>query len=299
MRIIELNINNIEEFKEEIVLCLGYFDGVHIGHQKLINEALNEGYKVGVLTFDRPVYSVINKNIKFTSITSVTDRFEIFDKLGVSYLFVLHFDEEVLNKTKDEFINFVLKKLSPKKIYCGSDYSFGFKGEGNPEYLSNYFDVNIVSLELIDNKKIGSKSIREYIETGEIDKANEMLGRAYRISGLVVHGKHNGSTINFPTANLDLDYSYILPKVGVYIGYAYVDNVKMKSIINVGTHPTIMKLRKPIVEVHILDYSKDIYDKSIYVEFVSFIREEKPFNSMDELKNQLEFDKNFAKIHLQ
>lgn len=295
MEIIDFDYLNTPLLKEKIVLCLGYFDGVHRGHQKLIEKAKNEGYKVAVLTFDNSPNSVMNKLVLFQSLSSISDKAEYFENLGVDYFLLMHFDLEVSKLTKDQFIDYVIAKLNPVKIYCGEDYTFGVRKEGNGQYLQNYYDVEIFPLEKINNKKISSRDIIEMIHEAKFKDVYHLLGRYYRVTGLVVEGNHKGRTIQFPTANLSLSYPYAFPKIGVYMGYAIFNDDKYKAIIQVGTHPTIMPLAKPIIEVHILDFSENLYGKEIFVEFVDFIRDEKRFNDLEELKQQLEIDSKFAR----
>ena len=178
-------------------------------------------------------------------------------------------------------------------------YRFGKDGEGDAKYLKNFFDVEVVELEKIDNIKISSKKIREYIESGKMEKAQALLGRPYRIAGLVVEGNHNGRKIDFPTANLELDYPYVFPKEGVYIGYGYFMSRRRKAIIAVGTHPTVNQLLKPIIEVHIIDFNENLYGRELYVDFISYIRPIKQFESLEQLREQLLKDEEKAKNTLQ
>ena len=241
MKIIEFDITNTPLNDKDLVLCLGFYDGLHLGHQDLIKKAIATGLPVGVMTFDIAPRVLLGKKENYC-ITSTFDKADILEDMGVKFLYLMHFDMETLKVTKDEFITRVLKPLNPKKIFVGDDYRFGTGGEVNAEYLKRYFDVEIVPLMRIDDVKISSKKIREYIEAGQMEKASYLLGRDYRISGLVVEGNHNGRKIDFPTANLDLYYPYVFPKQGVYMGYAYFLNRKRKAIIAVGTHPTINDL---------------------------------------------------------
>ena len=286
MKIIDFNINNTPVNDKDLVLCLGFYDGLHLGHQKLINEALKEGYPVGVMTFDVAPAVLLGKKENY-SLTSTFDKADILEDMGVKYLYLMHFEKETLKVTKDEFIERVLKPLNPKKIFVGEDYKFGVLGEGNANYLKNFFDVQVIPLQKIDNLKISSKKIRELVEAGKVDKAAELLGRPYRICGLVVEGDHNGQKIDFPTANLELDYSYVFPKEGVYMGYGYFMNRKRKAMICVGTHPTIHQLMKPIIEVHIIDFNENLYGRELYVDFVSYLRGVKQYSSLEELREQL------------
>jgi len=295
MELIEISFANPPKLNEKIVLCLGFFDGVHLGHQAIINSAKKEGYKVGVLTFDNSPSVVLGKIAFNEAITSPADKADLFEGLGVDYLLLLHFDLDASKRTKDEFINLILSPLNIAKIYCGEDYRFGIRGEGNPTYLKNFFPVEIFPLQLQNGVKISSSDIAKAIQSGDMDYVSSLLGRDYRLSGLVIQGKHNGAALNFPTANLRLDYYYVPPKIGVYVGYAYPHGEKHKCLINVGTHPTIMPLLEPIIEVHILDYHGNLYGLHLFVDFVKYIRPEYRFQSTDDLKKQLQKDLEKAK----
>ena len=283
MKIIDFDINTTPVNDKDLVLCLGFYDGLHLGHQKLIGEALKEGYPVGVMTFDIAPAVLLGKKENY-SLTSTFDKADILEDLGVKFLYLMHFEKETLKVTKDEFIEKVLKPLNPKKIFVGEDYKFGVLGEGDADYLKNFFDVQAIPLQKMDNMKISSKKIRELVEAGKMDKAAALLGRPYRICGLVVEGDHNGQKIDFPTANLELDYSYVFPKEGVYMGYGYFMNRRRKAMICVGTHPTIHQLMKPIIEVHIIDFNENLYGRVLYVDFVQYLRPIKEFDSLELLR---------------
>ena len=298
MKIIDFDINTTPVNDKDLVLCLGFYDGLHLGHQKLIGEALKEGYPVGVMTFDIAPAVLLGKKENY-SLTSTFDKADILEDLGVKFLYLMHFEKETLKVTKDEFIEKVLKPLNPKKIFVGEDYKFGVLGEGDADYLKNFFDVQAIPLQKMDNMKISSKKIRELVEAGKMDKAAALLGRPYRICGLVVEGDHNGQKIDFPTANLELDYSYVFPKEGVYMGYGYFMNRRRKAMICVGTHPTIHQLMKPIIEVHIIDFNENLYGRVLYVDFVQYLRPIKEFDSLEQLREQLIKDEEKTKNTLQ
>ena len=298
MKIIEFDINNVPANDKDLVLCLGFYDGLHLGHQHLIQKALDEGYPVGVMTFDLAPAFLLGKKENY-SLTSTFDKADFLEDMGVKFLYLMHFDKETLKVTKDEFIDRVLKPLNPRKIFVGEDYNFGVGGEGDAAYLSRFFDVEVVPLQKIDNMKISSKKIRQLVEAGEVEQASKLLGRPYRISGLVVEGHGNGRKINFPTANLELNYTYVFPKEGVYMGYAYFLNRKRKAMICVGTHPTINQLLNPIIEVHIIDFNEVLYGREIYVDFVSYIRPVIQFATFEELREQLLKDEEKVKNTLQ
>jgi len=294
MEIIEFEYGKLQPINEKIVLCLGYFDGVHLGHKHMITKAINEGYKVGVLTFDNSPKFVLGKFPKNNLLSSNADKAEILSELGVSYLFLMHFDKETVNLTKDEFLDNVLNVISPLKLFCGEDFRFGARGEGTPNFLSNYFDVEVVDTIKIDNVKVSSRDIVFFINDGKIEKANAAIGRPYRINGLVVMGKQNGHKLDFPTANISLDYPYAFPKNGVYYGWAEVYGKRFKSMINVGTHPSVEELNEPLIEVHIIGFEGNLYGKDIFIEFIGKIRDEKFFDDVEKLKYQLKKDKEFV-----
>lgn len=291
MKKYEFNINNIPEIKEEVSLCLGYFDGIHIGHIELINNAKISKYKSAILTFNMLGVNFKRDNI----ITSLQDREKILKELGLDYYYILDFDESIMKMTPKEFIENILRKLNVKEVVVGQDYTFAHKKSGNVEYLLNYenkfYGVKVVNDITYENKKISTTDIIKLIEEGKIDIVNKLLTRPYKVIGKVEKGLNNGKKINFPTANISLLDKYVLPKNGVYFTYTIVDNIKYKSMTNVGVHPTISELNKPLIETHIIDFNDDLYNKEIEIEFVEFLREERKFSSLNELKNQLNIDK--------
>lgn len=295
MEIIQFSFSESLPSIPDLILCLGFFDGVHLGHQSLINSARKEGYKLGVLTFDRsPAYVRGNKLVD-NCITSISDKADIFEEMGVDYLFIMEFNRQTLSITKDEFIDKVLLKINPYQIVVGNDYHFGARAEGDVTYLKRFFNVKAINFKNVDDIKISSRNIISLIQEGKVDEVIPMLGRPYRVNGTVMVGFHNGKKIDFPTANLKLEYEYVYPKSGVYVGYGVVYGTTYKAIINVGTHPTINPLANPIIEVHLIDFDGNLYGKNIFVDFIQFIREEKKFNSLEELKGQLSRDKQKAK----
>lgn len=294
MKIIEFSIDKVPFNDKELVLCLGFYDGLHLGHQKLIKEALKEGFPVGIMTFDIAPAILLGKKENF-SLTSTFDKVDLLEDLGVKYFFLMHFDQSTLKVTKDEFIERVLKPLRPKKIFVGEDYKFGVYADGDADYLKRFFNVQVVPIEKLGGMKIASNKIREFVEAGEMEKAASFLGRPYRLCGLVVEGDKNGRKIGFPTANLALDYPYVFPGNGVYIGYAHFLSRKRKAVISVGTHPTINQLLKPIIEVYVIDFEGNLYGKEIYVDFVLKIRDMIHFSSLNELTAQIIKDEETAK----
>ena len=295
MKIIEIDVRSLNvEPNPGINLCLGYFDGVHLGHLDLINKAVKEG-ETGVMTFDISPNYVLKKAPNEMFLTSLYDKANILKGIGVKYLYILRMSQALLQLSANEFLEDILKKISPKKIFVGEDYRYGRYAAGTPKDLKEFFEVEIIPLKQVDNQKISSRVIRDLVASGEVEEANKLLSRPYTIVGLVVEGKHNGEKIGFPTANLELDYPYVLPALGVYMGFVKLLNSKYKAIIAVSTHPTIMELNKPLIEVHLISYKGDLYGREIEVQFIKYMREIKTFMNLDELKDQLQMDREEAK----
>lgn len=293
MKIIEIDINNVIKVGNNLQLCLGYFDGLHLGHLKLIKDALKHG-PTGVMTFDISPHLYLKKVPLYSTLTSLADKADILEDLGVKYLFVLRTNDELIHLDKKAFIEKILLKLDPDKIYVGQDYRFGYMGKGTPNYLSKFIPTKIEKLYIKGKKKISSTYIINLIKEGNVKEAHKLLSRPYSLSGLVVEGNKKGRDLGFPTANLDLDFPYVLPKIGVYMGYCYFMSRKRKAIVSVSTHPTFQELDKPIVEVHIIGFDENIYGRFLKVEFINYIRDVIKFNSLDDLKIQLEKDKDLA-----
>ncbi len=286
MKIIELDNEYVN--KEKIALCLGYFDGLHKGHQVLIAEATKSGYKVGILTFDISPKQFINKKNKEVILDENT-RNELLEKMKVDYLYIQKFNESFSKMSPSEFINY-LKRFNPSLLVVGYDYRFGFNADGNVSLLKQYFNVAEVEQIKDDNGKYATSRLIDSLSKSNIKDVTNVLGRPYSIIGEVINGLQNGRKIGFKTANLKLITSYYLPKNGVYACYAYVNNKKYCSMVNIGVHPTIQKLNNPIIEVHIIDFDENIYGSTLKIDFIDFIREEKKFLSIEELKIQLEKD---------
>lgn len=274
---------------ESLSICLGYFDGVHLGHQKLIKYSRkNAKYTLGLLTFDKPISTLINNGKKKEVLTSLDDRFKIISKLGVDYYFVLKIDKEFTSLSDMDFIE-MLKKMNVKEVFVGKDFRYGKNASGTLYSLQDYFDVKVVDIENFNGEKISAQKLAEKIQNGEIEYANDLLGHNYTLVGTITSGKQIGRTIGFPTINLKLTDDYVLPKFGVYKTICYIDNIPHVSITNVGVKPTVGS-KEPTVEIHLLNHVGEVKADIINLEFLKFIREEKKFSSLDELKAQIEKD---------
>ena len=283
-------INNNSE-----IVCIGAFDGVHLAHQQLFRKTRDLNKKFDIVTFD--VLPKIYFNDSLKPIVSNKERNEIFESFSPQNLIHLNFDQ--FNKiSSEDFSKFLDENLGIKKIVIGKDFKFGNNRSGDVNFLIDYFGENNVYLLddfLINNEKVSSTKLRYYLSTGEIDKANNLLGRDFSLSGNVIQGKQLGRELGFPTANLLLDEDVFLPTFGVYYGVIEVDTKKFNCIINIGLNPTVDTEDSVKIEAHILDFGDDIYQKDIKLFLKNFIRNEKKFNNIDELKNQIIKDIDSAK----
>ncbi len=285
----------IIEFKEPIsmpkayALCLGFFDGFHLGHQELIKKAKETGFPVAVYTFDQSPKQWF-MHLEEKKFLDDETRNQLLEELGVEYLLIQKVDADFFNLSPLAFIGKYLRVLLPRYIIVGEDYTFGKEAKGNVDLLKQCLPTIVVPLKRDEKGKLSTSRLIEDLNNGDISDLTHVLGRFYRLKGEVVKGYQNGRTIGFKTANMHLACPYFLPKNGVYTALAYVHHQKYMSMINVGVHPTIEPLKHPLIEVHILDFDEDIYLENIEIEIVSFIRDEKKFASLEDLKEQLQKD---------
>ena len=293
------NISDISEIKEENkkrVAALGFFDGIHKAHQKIIGDAVKEAgeeFISVVITLDKSPKEYFGETSE-ESLTPINKKNELLKELGVEEVYYLEFNEHLQNLSAEEFIELILKKLNVEKVFCGFDYRFGNRGLGTPDLIKDSgIEVMIQEKQKIDEEKISTTVLKEFVRNGEFLKYKEYTGRFYSISGLVVKGRQLGRTINFPTANLELDGKYLLPETnGVYITKIKVNNKIYKSVTNIGYNPTVSaEKNKKFIETHILDFDENIYDEKIEIYFYEFLRKEQKFESFDHLKEQLKLDK--------
>ena len=290
MKIIHVNNNEIDEIVEPLCAAIGNFDGVHLGHQKLIEEAKKHNLKSAVLTF-YPHPAIFLKNIKdYKILTPIDHKAEIFQTLGIDYLIVVDFNNEIANLSKDDFIT-LMKKLNIQKCVCGHDFSFGAKALGTPFDLLNNFDTYIIPKYVIDNVRVSTSYIKELLDDSNVSKAAELLGRYYSIRGEVVSGSQKGRHIGFPTANVEYN-KYYLPENGVYYVKVKLDDVLYDGMCNIGNNPTFNFSALERLEVNIFGLDADLYGKELEVFFIKNIRNEKKFKSKEELIKQLNLDRN-------
>ena len=279
-------------------ICLGYFDGIHLGHQELILKTVEEARKNNLVptffTFDPDPNFVLGFKSKNEMIMPLIERFEMVKKLGIEDIVVVNFNKDVMNLEPNEFIDALLNELNVKNITVGFDFSFGKKGKGKVKdllALEPSVKVNVINELKINDKKVSSSYIIEDIKNGEVENLTQTLGRLYSIKGKVIKGLGNGKKFSFPTINIELNNEYVYPKNGVYGVRVNVNNEEYLGMANIGIHPSISSLDTPILEVNLFDFNKDIYYQEVEVKFLYFLREEKKFNSIDDLINQLKNDK--------
>jgi riboflavin kinase / FMN adenylyltransferase len=289
---------------KKTIITIGTFDGVHIGHQKIINNLLesckNNKYESLILTFFPHPRLVLNEDSEIKSLNTIDEKCELLSKKGIQNLVIQNFDKSFSELSAEEFVMTVLvKKLRIHKIIIGHDHRFGKNRSANFDDLVAFgkqygFDVEQISVEELNDVAVSSTKIRNAILDGNIILANQYLGYNYPVSGTVEKGKQLGRTIGFPTANIIVAENYkLIPKNGVYVVESEIDNKRFFGIMNIGTKPTIGE-NKLSIEVHFFDFNADLYDKKITVSLLKYIREEQKFDSLVLLKNQIEADKQVA-----
>ncbi len=284
------------------VATVGVFDGVHVGHQMLIGRVVEEARKRGanavVVTFDRHPLEILSPPDAPQLITTLRQRAEVFEELGVDVLLVLRFDDKFRQFPAEHFIEAVLVAgLGAVHLVVGANFRFGYGGTGTVEMLvelgkKHGFTVDVFSLlgEEKGQPAVSSSLIRKQLADGDVEHVAEELGRPFRLEGHVVKGAGRGRALGTPTANLDVPDKVILPKVGIYAGYLEHDGQRHKAVISVGYNPTFEERDRPIVEVHALDVDADLYGKVIRVEFTHHLRDEVKFESAEALTEQIRRD---------
>ena len=298
------NFDLQKQHKKSIIL-IGNFDGVHLGHQKLFKLAQSykkkHKLKIGVINFDPMPKMYFNKSLKNFKITSVHQKLKLLNQLKVDFIITKKFNK---NFSKVKSINFIkeilYKKLNCKFLFVSNNFRFGNKREGDVKLLINHeknYDYKVVNPKpVIKNKKtVSSTLIRNFLENGNLDKANKFLGRQWTVDGVVQKGRQIGKKIGFPTCNIDIK-DYVLALPGVYaVRVLWKNNSKeFKGIANLGYRPTFNQ-RKILLEVHLFNFSGNLYNKHLSVQFLKFIRKEKKFKNVIQLRNQIKSDLRIAK----
>ena len=296
---------NIKKNHQKSIILIGNFDGVHLGHQKLFDSAKKhkkkENLKIGVVTFDPIPKMFFNKKLKNYRISNLNQKLSIFKKFKVDFVINKKFDKKFSKIKCNNFISQIIyKKLNPKIIFVSNNFRFGNKREGDVKLLKllekkyNFKIINPPTLKK-KNKTISSTLIRKLLTDGKLNLANNYLNRNWSIEGVVKKGRNMGKKIGFPTCNIDIE-NYVIARPGVYAVKVNIlnSNKILKGIANLGYRPTFNQ-KKILLEVNIFNFSRNLYNKKLTVEFIKFIRGEKKFKGIDQLKKQIKLDLKSAK----
>lgn len=278
------------------VVTIGNFDGVHLGHQALLTEVKKRAHDLklesAVITFEPNPKDYFSQNKPQTRISSLREKIELFNEIKIDRVHIIKFNQEFSKVTANEFISVLIKQLKVKEIVVGEDFCFGKGREGGIKQLSaSSMKLNIKNKILMDGKRISSTLIRNLLANDKLEQANKYIGRPYSISGKVVHGEKRGRKIGFPTANIHMRHNRP-PLKGVFA-------VKFQNhfgVANLGIRPSIKGEKKLQLEVHLLNFSSDLYGQHVSVIFLKKLRDEKKFKSLDELKEQIKLDVIKAKL---
>jgi len=295
--------NDLSTYKSnnKTFVTIGTFDGIHIGHQKVIknlveSSALNDAKSV-LLTFFPHPRIVLKKNEAIKLINTIDERVKLLEKIGLEVLIIQQFTEEFSNQSALNFVkNILVDTLKTSKLIIGYDHKFGKDRDGNFKQLEAYgeihnFNVQEISQKEIGNSAVSSTKIREAIKSGNIEKANKYLGYHFMLTGQVVKGKNLGEKLGFPTANLHIKEGYkLIPKTGAYVVKAEINNKTVFGMMNIGFRPTVSG-KNQTIEIHFFDFNKDLYGATIQIDVLTFLRGEQKFESIELLKNQLQKDK--------
>lgn len=301
-------IRNTTDFyiEENTVLSLGKFDGIHRGHELLLEHMArkkSEGLLGAIFTFDIPPRRSV-EHVEAKVLTTNEEKMHIFEQLGIDYLIECPFTGEIMCMEAEDFIKKIVTQLHAKCIVVGEDFHFGHNRRGDYHMLLEYakqYDYEVIVVEKMqeDARDISSTFVREEIIKGNIEKANHLLGYRYFVTSVVEHGNQIGRTIGIPTINQIPPAEKLLPPNGVYITEVYIDEQRYRGVTNVGCKPTVGD-RNPIgVETHLLDFAGDVYDKLVTVEFISRVREERRFATIEELMSQMQNDIAFGRAYFE
>jgi len=297
------SINDFSSTKKTI-LTLGTFDGVHIGHKKILKKLTqnteNQKYESLVLTFFPHPRMVLQEHSDIKLLNTIDEKIDLLEKIGIENLVIHPFDEAFSRLTAEEFVsNILVDRFHIQKIVIGHDHRFGRNRTANIDDLIDYgkeygFEVEQISVQEINDISVSSTKIRNALLEGDMALANDYLGYNYFLTGSIIQGKQLGRTIGFPTANLKIEENYkLIPQNGVYIVKSIIDGQIVFGMMNIGFNPTVDG-QKQSIEIHYFDFNADLYNQKISVSILHRIRSEQKFESVDLLKEQLEKDKKTA-----
>lgn len=289
-------------------LTIGTFDGVHIGHQKILKRVVHlakkQGYTPTVLTLFPHPRMVLSRNDNIKLLNTIDERIKLLKDLGIEAVIVKEFTQDFANLSAKDYVKKILvNELNTKQIVIGYDHHFGKNRSANIKDLKDFaktfnFEVEEISAQDIQDVTVSSTKIRNALNAGKISTANTYLGYNYFISGKVIKGKGLGRTLNFPTANIDVKEAYkLIPADGVYVVKSKIENTIIFGMMNIGTNPTVEGKTRSI-EVNFFNFNKDLYDKELRIELLHWLRPEQKFENLEALKTQLNTDMNNALDHI-
>jgi len=294
--------------EEKTFVTIGTFDGVHHGHQKILEKLILEAKKTGkksvLLTFFPHPRMVLQKDASIELINTIAEREKLLKKTGLDYLIIHPFSREFSRTTALEFVRDILvNKFNISKLIIGYDHHFGKNREGNIQQLTEYsylydFTVEEIPAQDVDDVSVSSTKIRHALHAGNLKTANRYLGYNFMLNGVVVNGKKLGGKIGYPTANISIEEDYkLIPKTGVYVVKATINKNSVFGMMNIGNRPTVNGNYQTI-EVHFFDFNQDLYGKKLTIELLYFLRNEEKFDSLDALIHQLKEDEKTAKNYI-
>lgn len=284
-----------DNYSKPIALALGFFDCIHIGHEKLLRETIDiankQNIESAVLTFSNDPNEYLNKQ---KQIYSFGDRASVLQNIGVDILISQTFDKDFMSLEPCEFLDILTHSFNIKYIVVGNDYTFGRYAKGNVEYMQSYLKdkdikIIIVPFELLEGKKLSTRNLKSFITSGNVSELNNLLSEPYFVKGCISHERHVGSKIGYPTANIIPNMDRLMLASGIYATTIEIDGVRYNSMTNVGIKPTFDD-NSLSIETHIFDFAGDIYGKTVIVRFISKVRDIVKFDSIDALKSQLQKD---------
>lgn len=303
-------IHGIENFpaSEGSIVTIGTFDGVHLGHQQILKQLIDTSQqsklKSVLLTFFPHPRMVLQPDIPMRLIQTIEEREKALRKTGLDYLVIHPFSEKFSRLSADDYVKQILvEKLNVRKVVVGYDHRFGRNRTASLEDMYNYADIYDFEVIEIDAKKIkstavSSTKIRKAIDEGDIALANSYLGDPFTLEGIVVHGDKRGRELSYPTANIELQNKHkIIPKQGVYLIQSDLDNQVVYGMMNIGTKPTF-DTTNPSIEVHFFDWNGDLYDQTLRVKLLKWVREEQKFDSVAELQAQIHADERYCRSYI-
>ncbi|MCX7641481.1 MAG: bifunctional riboflavin kinase/FAD synthetase [Elusimicrobiales bacterium] len=290
---------------KEIILSIGSYDGVHLGHQLIIEKmreiSLIKKIETAILFFEVPPKLYLRSEFKNNLITLPIERISIIKEYGVDIIVPIEFNEKIhLMSPRDFFRKFVFSRYKVSDIVVGRDFAVGYNREGNIEWLKDFslemsFNISLVDFVKYYNHKISSSLIREFLKKGMIEHVNKLLGRFYTLEGIVKKGAGIGKKLGYPTANLEIDERKLLP-LGIFIVDVFLKGKHFKGVASIGKRPTLKTLGNEIIcEVHILDFSEDIYGEKVLISFFNKIRDEKKFDNVSLLIQQIKKDIDYTR----